>query len=180
MSYITTFTGKHVYPLEPTTDMIDILDIAHALSLIGRANGHFAHFYSVGQHSIACAKEAAMRGYSRQVQLACLLHDASEAYLSDVTRPIKHELQRYLEAEAVLQEMIYGKYIPQKLTEADRALVREIDDDMLSYEFHALMPEDLMGDRYRKVSCDMHMEFRRMDEVEEEFLQLFHSLKGVK
>ena len=67
-------------PLHPNTDLIDIEDIAHALSMLCRANGHFKSFYSVGQHCINCAKEAKARGYSSFVQLACLLHDASEAY----------------------------------------------------------------------------------------------------
>ena len=64
MSYITTVTGKHFYPLNPNQQDIDIEDIAHALSLICRANGHFRHFYSVAQHSIACAEEAIARGHS--------------------------------------------------------------------------------------------------------------------
>ena len=58
----------------------DILieDIAHALSLMCRANGHFKEFYSVGQHCIYCCEEAIKRGYSNTVALACLLHDASD------------------------------------------------------------------------------------------------------
>ena len=67
MSYITTVTGKHFYPLDPDPRDIDIEDIAHALSLICRANGHFKYFYSVAQHSVACAEEAAARGYSAEV-----------------------------------------------------------------------------------------------------------------
>ena len=47
MSYFTTVTGKHFYPPEPNQQDIDIEDIAHALSLICRANGHFKHFYSI-------------------------------------------------------------------------------------------------------------------------------------
>ena len=62
MSYITTVTGKHFYPLNPNPQDIDIEDIAHALSLICRANGHFKYFYSVAQHCIACAEEAVERG----------------------------------------------------------------------------------------------------------------------
>ena len=106
MSYITTVTGKHFYPLNPNPQDIDIDDIAHALSLICRANGHFKHFYSVAQHSIACAEEAIERGYSPEVILGCLLHDASEAYLCDVTRPVKKHIPQYLRAEEKLQDVI--------------------------------------------------------------------------
>ena len=97
MGCIKTYTGIMIDPLHPDADQIVITDIAHALSMLCRANGHFKSFYSVGQHSINCIQEAKARGYSRKVQLACLLHDASEAYLSDVTRPVKAELPRYRE-----------------------------------------------------------------------------------
>ena len=52
MSEITTYTGKLFDPTNPNIDGIDIVDIAHALSLLCRGNGHVKHFYSVGQHSI--------------------------------------------------------------------------------------------------------------------------------
>ena len=100
MSEIMTYTKKMFDPLHPNAELIDTEDIAHALSMLCRANGHFKSFYSVAQHSINCMKEAKARGYSERIQLACLLHDASEAYLSDVTRPVKAELPRYKEIEA--------------------------------------------------------------------------------
>ena len=58
MSCITTYTEKHIDPASPDPRMIDITDIAHALSLICRGNGHVKTFWSVGEHCIACAKEA--------------------------------------------------------------------------------------------------------------------------
>ena len=65
--YITTYTKKHFTIMEPKMADIDINDIAHALSLMTRANGHFSQFYSVGQHSVGCAYEALERGYSARV-----------------------------------------------------------------------------------------------------------------
>ena len=100
MSYITTYTGKHFDPANPDSELIDICDVAHALSLTCRGNGHVKTFFSVGQHCINCALEAEARGYSRRLVLACLLHDASEAYMSDVPRPFKPFLPQYQEAEA--------------------------------------------------------------------------------
>ena len=96
---ITTYTGRHIDPLHPDPDMICIEDIAHALSLICRGNGQVKTFFSVGQHCINCAREALARGYSRRVAFACLLHDASECYLSDVPRPFKKTLSGYKEQE---------------------------------------------------------------------------------
>ena len=90
---ITTYTGRHIDLLHPDPDMICIEDIAHALSLICRGNGQVKTFFSVGQHCINCAREALARGYSRRVAFACLLHDASECYLSDVPRPLRKPSQ---------------------------------------------------------------------------------------
>ena len=87
--YITTFTGKHFYPTDPDPSAICMEDIAHALPMICRGNGHVHSFWSVAEHSICCAKEARARGFSNKIILACLLHDASECYMSDVPRPFK-------------------------------------------------------------------------------------------
>ena len=135
MGEIMTCSYKMFDPLHPDVDLIDIEDIAHALSMLCRANGHFLNFYSVGQHSVNCAREAEARGYSRKVQLACLLHDASEAYLSDVTRPVKAELPKYLEIEKPLQDCIWNKFLPRSLTSEEYDRVFEIDDDILAHEF---------------------------------------------
>lgn len=171
MSYITTVTGKHFYPLNPDQRDIDIEDVAHALSLICRANGHFRHFYSVAQHSIACACEAIARGYSLEVTLGCLLHDASEAYLCDVTRPVKKHIPAYLQAEEKLQRVIWNRFIGRELTEAERRQIFEIDDHILSMEFHLLMPEDL-NDDYRKLQSDCLCESQDAQEVKAQFIRL--------
>ena len=86
MGTIKTYTGIMFDPLEPNTDLIRIEDIAHALAMLCRAN---EPFYSVVQHCIHWAVEAAARGCSVRVQLGCLLHEGSKSYLSDMTRPVK-------------------------------------------------------------------------------------------
>ena len=80
--YITTYTGIHFYPTEPDPEGICIEDIAHALSLLCRGNGHVSTFWSVAQHCIICAREAAAREWPDRLVLACLLHDASEDKLA--------------------------------------------------------------------------------------------------
>ena len=171
MSYITTVTGKHFYPLAPRQQDIDIEDIAHALSLICRANGHFRHFYSVAQHCIACAAEAAARGCSPEVTLGCLLHDASEAYLCDVTRPVKKHIPAYLQAEKHLQDIIWEHFIGRALTEAEQQQIFAIDDHILSMEFHRLMPEDLNAD-YRYLHSEGICAFRDTQTVKAQFIRL--------
>ena len=171
MSYITTVSGIHFYPLDPNPDDIDIKDIAHALSLICRANGHFKYFYSVAQHCIACANEAIARGYSWEVILGSLLHDASEAYLCDVTRPVKKHIPQYLQAEEKLQDVIWKQFIGRELTEDEKRLIFEIDDHILSMEFHLLMPEDLNED-YRKLQGSYMCEYQDPQVVKERFIQM--------
>ena len=91
--YITTYTRKHFDPVNPDSTLICIEDIAHALSMICRGNGQVSSFWSVGQHCILCAREAAERGYSDRLVLAALLHDASECYMSDVPGPLKQNMK---------------------------------------------------------------------------------------
>lgn len=135
---ILTFTNTLFYPLDPQTDEVKIEDIAHALSQMCRANGHFKTFYSVAQHSINCAQEAGIRGLSGRIQLACLLHDASEAYISDITRPVKYYLDEYRKIEYKLQQVIYSKFGLAELTDEEVKKVEEIDDALLHYEFEHL------------------------------------------
>lgn len=177
MSYITTYTKKWIDPVHPSPEAIEIRDIAHALSFLCRAGGHFPEFFSVAQHSILCMKEAQARGYSTRVQLGCLLHDASEAYLSDITRPVKAELPRYLEIEAPLQDMIWKKWISPELTPEEIKLIFQVDDQLLYHEFFsmtgiALLPEP------PALSSNPSFHFADFSSVEQEFIQLFDDLSG--
>ena len=179
MSSIKTYTGVMFDPVKPNPDLIDIVDIAHALSMLCRANGHFKTFYSVGQHSINCMQEAKVRGYSRKVQLTCLLHDASEAYLSDVTRPVKKELSKYLEIEKPLQDAIWNKYLDEPLTQEEYDCVFEIDDTVLYHEFVALMDARLW-DREPVLRSVPEFGFTGFKQCEREFLHWFRHLTALK
>ena len=179
MSEIMTYTKKMFDPLHPNAELIDIEDIAHALSMLCRANGHFKSFYSVAQHSINCMKEAKARGYSDRIQLACLLHDASEAYLSDVTRPVKAELPRYKEIEAPLQETIWNKWLDQPLTEEERKQVFDIDDTILAHEFLNLMGEKIT-DQIPEIHSVPQFAFTGFDTSKHQFLRLFRQLTTSK
>lgn len=174
MSYILTYKKREFYPLAPKTEDIDIEDIAHALSLLCRANGHFKHFYSVALHSLNCAYEALERGYSTRVALGCLLHDGSEAYLADITRPVKKHLHKYLEIEDVLQGAIFEKYVPS-LSEDEKKLVFEIDDAILYYEFTTLFGERIF-DYEPRLSSKPRFDYIEFSLIEKEFLALFEEL----
>ena len=139
MSYITTYTGNHFDPINPDPELINIVDIAHALPMICRGNGQVSTFWSVGEHCICCAKEAAARGFSERMILACLLHDASECYLSDVPAPFKKELPEYQERENRLLSMIYKKFLGSDLAEEEQIQLKEIDRAMLLYYLKSLL-----------------------------------------
>lgn len=175
MSVIATFTHKMFDPLQPDPALIDERDIAHALSLLCRANGHFPTFYSVCQHSIACREEAKARGLSKRIQLACLLHDGSEAYLSDVTRPVKAVMPLYLELEAPLQEAIWKKWLGEPLTDEERKTVFEIDDTLLYHEFftHTGLA---VADTVPPIVSSPSFAFVEFSKVEQSFLDAFYEL----
>lgn len=173
--YITTYTGIHFYPLAPEADKLHIEDIAHALSLLCRGNGHVKHFFSVGQHCVNCALEAMARGYSKRVCLACLLHDASEAYLSDVPRPFKKTLPEYQKLEEHFLSVVYEKYLGGPLTAEEDMLVRQIDDDMLYFDLTELLNQPV--DRKQpEMKSHFTEEYVPFNEIEEKYLELFWQL----
>ena len=176
MSKINTYTKNRIDPCSPEENEIIIEDIAHALSLLCRSGGHFPSFYSVGQHSIACAKEAKARGYSKKIQLACLLHDASEAYIADITRPVKEKLQEYRVYEKKLQDMIYKKFIGEMLDKDETKLISLIDDAMLFHEFKFFMDISL-SDLSTEIETSPDYNFYSFKKIENDFLELFNELK---
>lgn len=173
MTSITTYTKKTFDPLAPDIELIDIVDIAHALSLLCRANGHFPEFYSVGRHSLNCMMEAQARGYSERVRLACLLHDASEAYLSDVTRPVKSALPKYKEIETVLQNLIYTKWLGSALSDEEYYLMRAVDDAMLYYEMIHYFGEKV-SDNAPEILSSPAFAFEGFEKTEREFIRAFN------
>ena len=98
MSWIQTFTGRKVDPLNIKASDIAIEDIAHSLALTNRYTGHTPKPYSVAQHSVYVAQQS-----WREHSLWGLLHDAPEAYLADISRPVKLGLR---EAKCTLLDEI--------------------------------------------------------------------------
>lgn len=173
--HITTAHKVHFKPLEPKKEEIMIEDIAHALSLMTRANGHFPEFYSVGQHCIGCYKEAVARGEEEQVAFMCLLHDASEAYIADITRPVKKELKEYLMIEKRLQDAIYERFLGRVPGEEEMKTISEIDDAMLFHEFYHYMGEKIFPGEL-KLCTEPEFYERPFRKVEEEYLSIYKGM----
>lgn len=176
-SCITTYTGKHFDPTQPEQELICIDDIAHALSLLCRGNGHVRTFFSVGQHCILCAKEALSRGLSDRLALAALLHDASECYMSDVPRSFKKNLPEYQQQEKKLLDIIYIKYLGAGLSAEEEQQLKGIDDDLLWYDLKYLLNEE---PEKPKPSIHIFVDHavRPFQDVEKEYLMLFEQLSA--
>lgn len=131
MGWIQTYSGRVFEPLDPSTDQIDLEDIAHALSMTCRFNGHCRFFYSVAEHSVWVSKMV-----TPDQALWGLLHDAGEAYVSDVARPIKPFIVGFEEIEARIMQVIQEKFGLQGVMPA---AVHEADIRMLATERSQLM-----------------------------------------
>lgn len=103
--WIETYTGKKLFFLNPHPDDIVIDDIAHALSNQCRFSGHCKEFYSVAEHSVYVSKLL-----ESKYKLAGLFHDAAEAYICDIPRPLKALLPEYMEVEDILMQSISDKF----------------------------------------------------------------------
>jgi hypothetical protein len=149
---LTTYTGRVVNPIDMDPAHIAIEDIAHHLSMLCRFNGATRTFYSVAEHSVRVSRLAERTAAGptgvvaladaptvKQIALAGLLHDASEAYLSDVPRPVKSTpgFAGYLQVEAELQARIFARFdLPFRGMPAEVVLA---DDKMLAIEFRDLI-----------------------------------------
>ena len=160
---IRTFSGKYINVFDPSPDDIVIEDIAHALSNQPRFGGHLPEFYSVCQHSIHCCDLA-----SEENQFTALMHDASEAYLLDMPKPIKLEMTQYNRIEDKLMKVIaikFGFKYP-KPEEVD-----QIDYFMLEREWNVLMLREKSLKYYAPIDIMSH------EKAKEIFLEKFNYCK---
>ena len=128
---IRTFSRIYLNVFKLTPSMIEIEDIAHALSLNCRWGGHIFKHFSVCQHSINCCDLA-----SEKNKLAALLHDSSEAYILDFPKPIKDKLEDYKRVENNLMKVIAEKFHFEYPLSKE---IKKIDRDELVKEWNSLM-----------------------------------------
>lgn len=109
--FIVTRTGrKFRFPVELRPEDVDVRDIIWATSNVCRFAGHVRKHYSVATHQVLVHDLAEMHGASDAVRRACLLHDASEAYLGDVPSPLKRLLPQYQEMEARVEAAVRARF----------------------------------------------------------------------
>lgn len=169
-SWIQTYTGRAFWPLDPNSEDVAIEDIAHALALQCRFSGHTKWPYSVAQHSVLVSLAVPV-----EHALVGLLHDAAEAYLVDLPRPLKRSIPDYKVAETRVWAAIAERFglpleIPAEVHHADNVLLATEKRDLMApppREWALLPPPQIQA-------------IERWDwyHAEQTFLQHFHAFGG--
>jgi len=143
MTWIQTMTGRRFDFVKMDVGSVDIRDVAHALSNICRFNGHTREFYSVAQHSVLASCLVGMDLEPAQRLVAAqeaLLHDAHEAYVGDVTRPLKQKVKGYIDVEWPVQAVVRKALrLPEYPAEFVKHAVKHVDEMLLATEGRDLM-----------------------------------------
>lgn len=168
-----TYTGLIFHPLDPDPNTISITDIASALSKLCRFGGHCERFYSVAEHCVHVAR------MSPTNKLTALLHDASEAYLVDIPRPIKPQLTNYKAIEDNLMVAISKKFgtchpLPKEIKDIDTAILSDERDQNMA---HMDVPSQLWGNMLPALG--VKLDFWAPRDAFREFMSAFRSYGGV-
>lgn len=172
------YSGKQLDPMDPRTCDIDIVDIAHALSQLCRFAGHTKHFYSVAQHSINLSFVVEPKHAPW-----ALLHDAAEAYMGDLPRPVKVECPHFVTMEERLLRCIARKFeLPLQMPSA----VKRMDTALMHKEASVLMPHapwmdpaqiklvEMSNQLPWALTADYDMPHRIESQFIERFRELYH------
>ena len=142
---IVTHTGQVVELRNIQVQDICLADIVHSLPMQCRYNGHCDRFYSVAEHCIRASWRAFEEGLSPMLQMAALLHDASETYIGDIVYGVKRlpTLQAEIASlEVMVNTAICGAFkLPKGIF--SHPAIKKIDVEMLTLEMSSLFPAAL-------------------------------------
>jgi hypothetical protein len=158
---IRTFSGKYVNVFKPNLSTLNIIDVAHSLSMQTRFGGHSKVFYSIAEHSLWVAKKLQKDGMSPIVVYAGLMHDSSEAYLVDIPKPIKLELPDYNRLEDSLTIRLAKKF---QFEYPFPVVIKKIDKKALKYEWN------------KYIVADNPVQSMSQAEAKKEFLKMYYDL----
>lgn len=168
--WIQTYTGRQFWPLDPRADEIFVEDIAHALSMQCRFAGHCLKFYSVAEHSVLVSRNVAP-----ELALWALLHDAAEAYLVDLPRPVKRSMPDYRGAEdRVMAAICYRFGLPQDMP----AAVKTADNRILADEAEQNMARPPVAWEDNGARLGVRLQFWTPQEAEGAFLRAYAMAAG--
>ncbi len=172
--WMQTFSGKKFTPLTPKLEDIHFIDIAAPLARVCRYSGHCLRFYSVAEHCVLASRIA-----PDQLRLTMLMHDASEAYLTDMPRPIKGHIKGYYEAEEKLAAMIAERFgtihpLPEEVKRIDAAM---LDDERRQNMAHMDVEPKDWGNVVKGPGTKL--QFWDPDRAQSEFITAFYQYGGV-
>ena len=169
---ITLMSGAEFDFLNPWNSDFGIDDVAHALGNICRYAGHCSGFYSVAEHSLHVSDVAV--GF----ELEALLHDAAEAFLGDVTRPLKQLLPDYKRIEREVTAAVFNRF---GVSNISAARVKEADLRVLAAEQRQIMPPgtDDWADAAGVVHAPITVRFMPPRAASEAFMARYRLLAGL-
>lgn len=141
--WMQLYSGARFYPMDPQPGEVSYIDIAHALGLLCRYGGHVDRFYSVAEHCVLMSEAVAP-----EHALAALLHDATEAYVVDVPRPLKRYLPDYKEIEqrvwfAIARRFSLELELPAEVKLADTRILLTERDTLMKNTRYSWAQEDM-------------------------------------
>jgi|AntDeeMinimDraft_4_1070355.scaffolds.fasta_scaffold00020_28 hypothetical protein len=157
---ISTHTGRSFRPLDPQPEQIALADLAHGLSNVCRGAGQTAFFYSVSLHSIHVTEELARNDESELVQFYGLLHDAAEAYVTDVPSPLKRHLPGYREIEDDIQAAVWAAFDVDQPSDEQYRAVKRADRALGQYELPELFPQQTWEGERPDLDYDLRADAR--------------------
>jgi hypothetical protein len=170
--WIQTYSGIAFYPMDPREEEILIEDIAHSLSLLCRFAGHSERFYSIAEHCVHIAD-----WIDDEHKLTALLHDASEAYLVDIPKPVKMHLPDYVKIEKHLEEVISNKFGMQF---PFHPMVKEGDNRILITERDTLLKTPAKAWDFEPEPLNVEIQCWSPEVAEQKFLEAYYNYKGNK
>jgi hypothetical protein len=130
-----TVSGRFFDPFNPRPEDVDLGDVAHALGIIPRFNGHTTRPIPVAEHLMRVARIIRRLGGDSLAVLMGLLHDSGEAYCGDIVRPLKDDRAKSIEA-GVLEAILAHACVRFDVEHAAErwAMVKLADDIALFFE----------------------------------------------
>ena len=171
--WMTLYGGKRFFPLDPDPDLINIEDIAHSLAFQCRWGGHCNSFFSVAEHCFIVSDLCNTLEEKRWG----LLHDASEAYVGDVIRPLKMNLSGYKQIEGRVIEAVAKRFnlplpMPKRVKKADEISIKNEAEQLFNADWSgATYLDNTIKDKV-KIRCWSH------GMAEQMYLMKFQELFG--
>lgn len=166
-------SGKRFDLLDPASSDFDIEDIAHGLAHVCRYAGQCQMFYSVAEHSLLVSETV------EQFALEALMHDAAEAFIGDITRPLKQLLPEYKAIESLIEQVISQRF---GLQGEAKAVIKEADLRVLAAEQHQVMAKGCAdwADEAGIVPAEITVRGLTPSAAKHQFLSRFHQLSEAR